>query len=796
MNDKDQIDVSRFVNWLNSIEIFSDKGINRDNFCVMMSDGMLFLKLMDYIQPGIVDWNKVKPHDDNMFKKISICKEVTSVMERIGLPQGLVKCMDIVKCNLKSILSLMWMLMREVFKRKHEVESEDDFLQIADKFLDVVHKVQPKIDRKPIESDEPASDIVFSVLYYGDEGEVIQRQEDQSELVIETVPIEFDFLVRTPLDKPIPSRIEFLKMSHHKLVKSLPKTKLNEGNISKEPQSSAPDKNLKDYKEIAQNSNRIVNINKSKPEKPVFSLVADLSPLFIDNSRPSSLEDQPLSFSSQSIQLANNQNKNKHHSTHSPDEEDKNNDHTTSEEEFFYISCKSTHRSSMRPRPAIIATNYNSRDGSNSQTDRSIRSQRVRVPPSNPSAYNRDKERRSPSISNLTDAFDLYSNRKKIMGFGSPIDEPENVNLINKYKSAGSNFSNSNNNIDIKGYRSEYYQQDKENFPLNMQHDNDYFSSLHKDDGEITFRSRTNVPRSVLKQLFTDVIHSRVDLLPLKPTLTGMILVPLMRSQHKEYLYDIFLNDCHSNVLGKKGKPQVPAILQLELQTTHLTQLKLAKTNHYFMKYLELPTQLDERKSRMNSPIASTIKDNNHTLEDNGPSQESLKKLELINIAAKLEEIILEFPDCQTKKSLSEILNKLEDFKKIPYELMKDTFSRLYACSSLSDFNKEQVKRYESTFFNKGSNCLKMRPFPPEHHKEGIAKPDSSFGKKMKVDRYLTKEFFTFEDKQKKSKYRELIKQRILSSEEQIERPKDARSNISFKVAEELIVKKYASRHA
>lgn len=93
--------------WIQSL------GLDCNNLYEDLSDGLLLLKVIDKVQPGIVDWKKVNMNASNKYKKVENCnyavvlgKQMKFSLVNIGGP-------DIVDKNKKLILAIVWQLMRQ-----------------------------------------------------------------------------------------------------------------------------------------------------------------------------------------------------------------------------------------------------------------------------------------------------------------------------------------------------------------------------------------------------------------------------------------------------------------------------------------------------------------------------------------------------------------------------------------------------------------------------------------------------------------------------------------------------------
>jgi len=98
-----------FRMWINTLGI-GDVYIN--NLFEDCRDGLVLLKVMDKLQPGIVSWKKVEKKPKNKFKKISNCNYVVVLGKSLKFSLVSTGGSDITDANKKLILGLVWQMMR------------------------------------------------------------------------------------------------------------------------------------------------------------------------------------------------------------------------------------------------------------------------------------------------------------------------------------------------------------------------------------------------------------------------------------------------------------------------------------------------------------------------------------------------------------------------------------------------------------------------------------------------------------------------------------------------------------
>mmetsp|Transcript_28944 Transcript_28944/g.57852 ORF Transcript_28944/g.57852 Transcript_28944/m.57852 type:complete len:620 (+) Transcript_28944:43-1902(+) len=98
-----------FRMWVNSLGI-DDVYVN--DLFADLQDGVVLLRVMDRVQPGIVAWNKVNINPRNRFKKVENCNYAVVLGKQMRFSLVNVGGVDLVDGNKKLILAIMWQLMR------------------------------------------------------------------------------------------------------------------------------------------------------------------------------------------------------------------------------------------------------------------------------------------------------------------------------------------------------------------------------------------------------------------------------------------------------------------------------------------------------------------------------------------------------------------------------------------------------------------------------------------------------------------------------------------------------------
>lgn len=195
----------RFLNWLATLGIELDVGVVKDEPSVLlqgMRDGTKLLRILDDVVPNSVNWSKVEMQTKtNAFKMLANIELLLETMRNLGIQCQLITANQILQMNLKSLLSLLWIMMREYFRRKLNILSEEEFNTEADKFIpppNITAEADCVMGIAPEES--PEFEPLRPVLFYGSDGEVFTSYHDEaSQIECDPLPEDFTYLTRMPL---------------------------------------------------------------------------------------------------------------------------------------------------------------------------------------------------------------------------------------------------------------------------------------------------------------------------------------------------------------------------------------------------------------------------------------------------------------------------------------------------------------------------------------------------------------------------------------------------------------------
>lgn len=114
--------------WINSLNI---EGVYIDNLFPEFNDGVLINKLISKMDSSVVDWKKIDMNPNNDFKKNINNNAALDFAKKLGLKIIGVGGTDLTKCDKKSILAIVWQLVRLHYLKLIGNKSEDDLVAWA-----------------------------------------------------------------------------------------------------------------------------------------------------------------------------------------------------------------------------------------------------------------------------------------------------------------------------------------------------------------------------------------------------------------------------------------------------------------------------------------------------------------------------------------------------------------------------------------------------------------------------------------------------------------------------------------
>lgn len=125
-------DERAFRFWINSLNL---EDIYVNNLYDDFSTGIVPLKVIDYLQPGIINWKTVDKNPNNTFKKGVNSTQVVEACKKLGLKIPGINGSDFVNGNKKNILAVVWQLVRLHYLKIIGSQSEDDLVKWANSLV-------------------------------------------------------------------------------------------------------------------------------------------------------------------------------------------------------------------------------------------------------------------------------------------------------------------------------------------------------------------------------------------------------------------------------------------------------------------------------------------------------------------------------------------------------------------------------------------------------------------------------------------------------------------------------------
>ena len=214
--DGENIEVQRYLNWTSHLQVEGWRDINSPTeVWDKVVDGILLLNICEKIRSGVVDWTRVNKPATNAFKRLDNCSYLCKVCESLGIPVEGVQAKDICQGNHKTILNILWLLMRQSFIILNQAKTEEEIKQLAAQYDVLAQRVR-------MGADELEPYPLTIIMYYGEDGEVFMTFEDESELDCDRLGTGFDRAVREAVPSSsrlghiiLPPTVTQRSQSHH-----------------------------------------------------------------------------------------------------------------------------------------------------------------------------------------------------------------------------------------------------------------------------------------------------------------------------------------------------------------------------------------------------------------------------------------------------------------------------------------------------------------------------------------------------------------------------------------------------
>lgn len=102
-------DERAFRFWINSLNL-DDVYVN--DLIEDVKTGVVVLKVMDKLKPGLINWKTIDKNPNNTFKKGINCGQIIEVAKKLGLKIPGIGGSDFVDGNKKNIIAVVWQLVR------------------------------------------------------------------------------------------------------------------------------------------------------------------------------------------------------------------------------------------------------------------------------------------------------------------------------------------------------------------------------------------------------------------------------------------------------------------------------------------------------------------------------------------------------------------------------------------------------------------------------------------------------------------------------------------------------------
>lgn len=115
--------------WMNSLGI---EGLHINNLYEEAKDGLLMLKVIDRVQPGVVNWAKIEKNPGkNQMKRQINCSAVIDCAKRMQCILPGIDASQLIKGSRKAVLAIVWQIVRLEYLKIIGGQSEKELLQWA-----------------------------------------------------------------------------------------------------------------------------------------------------------------------------------------------------------------------------------------------------------------------------------------------------------------------------------------------------------------------------------------------------------------------------------------------------------------------------------------------------------------------------------------------------------------------------------------------------------------------------------------------------------------------------------------
>ena len=131
---------------MNSLGI---EGVHINNLYEEAKDGLLMLKVIDWIEPGVVNWAKIEKNPGkNQMKRSINCSAVIEAAKKLDCKIQGIDASQLLKGSWKAVLAIVWQIVRLEYLKIIGNQSEKDL-------LDWANSLCPKADLKVTSFRDP-----------------------------------------------------------------------------------------------------------------------------------------------------------------------------------------------------------------------------------------------------------------------------------------------------------------------------------------------------------------------------------------------------------------------------------------------------------------------------------------------------------------------------------------------------------------------------------------------------------------------------------------------------------------
>lgn len=212
----------QYLCWLQFEKIEGSETLTPDTLIESLSEGIILLKTMDLIYKNQVDWTKVNRPAEGLFKKIDNMSYFAQLCKERGVPNEGIHAKVLAEGDADSMLSILWLLMRQSFIVLRGAQNEEEIRLMAQQFA-----TQPS---DMIAYDAMEIEALSIKLYYGIEGEIFAAFDDEDDIDCPKLPETFDLLTTQPSDGVSSLRVHMTQLTNivemRECVKSQRKAKI------------------------------------------------------------------------------------------------------------------------------------------------------------------------------------------------------------------------------------------------------------------------------------------------------------------------------------------------------------------------------------------------------------------------------------------------------------------------------------------------------------------------------------------------------------------------------------------